>query len=127
MVSPTFRPLASEAPRLAASMMPGPPPVHTTKRALLVLQLLRPLGETAGELARVLVVARHREPPARAFEVALAALGGANLGLGLLARNDARRAHEHDRVVDLVVLEAALRLEVLGEDAQRPGAAAVQK
>jgi hypothetical protein len=32
MVSPTLSPFASEAPRLAASMMPGPPPVQTTKR-----------------------------------------------------------------------------------------------
>src|SRR3990172_4901919 len=32
MVRPTLRPCASEAPRFAASMMPGPPPVQTTKR-----------------------------------------------------------------------------------------------
>jgi hypothetical protein len=32
IVSPTLTPLTSEAPRLAVSMMPGPPPVQATKR-----------------------------------------------------------------------------------------------
>ena len=39
--SPMFRPMvlppASDAPRLAASMMPGPPPEQTTKRYVLLV------------------------------------------------------------------------------------------
>ena len=32
MFKPMFSPAASEAPRFAASMIPGPPPEQTTKR-----------------------------------------------------------------------------------------------
>ena len=40
--------------------------------------------------------------------------------LGALAAVDAGRSEEHDRVLNLLILEAAQRLEILGEDANRP-------
>ena len=39
--------------------------------------------------------------------------------LGVLAAVDARRAEEHDGVLDVLRLEAAQRLEILGEDPER--------
>jgi len=44
-----------------------------------------------------------------------------------LARLQARRAHEHDGVVHLVVVEPALRLEVFRQDPQLAGVLAVQE
>jgi len=44
-----------------------------------------------------------------------------------LARLDARRAHEHDGVVDFVVVEAALRFEILRQNAQGAGVLAVEE
>jgi hypothetical protein len=41
--------------------------------------------------------------------------------LGLLRRDDARRAEKDDGVFDLVVIEPAFGLQILGENAQRPG------
>jgi hypothetical protein len=89
--------------------------------------LLRPFGQSPSQLARILVVARHRQPLVRALQVALALFGGVHFGFGLLARWQARRAHENDGVVDLVAVEATSRLEILGKQAQRPCIAAGQK
>ncbi len=47
--------------------------------------------------------------------------------LGALAAVDAGRPEEDDGVLDFLVLEAAERLEVLGEDANRPAFFALEK
>ncbi len=47
--------------------------------------------------------------------------------LRVLAAVDARRAEEHDGVLDVLRLEAAQRLEVLGQDADRPGFFALEE
>jgi len=60
----------------------------------------RAKAEAVREFARVLVVARHRQLPARNSDIAVPRFGGAHRGLRILARAQARRAHEHDRVVD---------------------------
>ena len=67
-------------------------------------QAVRPFRQQPGERARLVVVAAE----------------------GTVGR-DARRAEEHDRVLDPLLAEAAQRLEVLGQDAQRPGVVAVDE
>src|SRR5207244_11726570 len=47
--------------------------------------------------------------------------------LGALAAVDARRSEEDDGVLDLLILEAPQRLEVLREDPDRPGLGAVEE
>jgi hypothetical protein len=60
MFSPMVLPPASAAPRLAASIMPGPPPEQTTKRCVpFSVELGGPLGEHAGQRARILVILRQ--------------------------------------------------------------------
>ena len=95
------------------------------------------VGQQARQLARVLVVARPLDAPcatsaARASIVLVGVAHAARLqrlqrALGPLAAVDARRPEEHDRVLDLLVLEAAQRLEVLGQDADRPRLVALEK
>ena len=46
---------------------------------------------------------------------------------GVLAAVNARRAEEHDGVLDVLRAEAAQRLEILGQDADRPGFFAVEE
>ncbi len=116
--------------------MPGPPPDVTTKRWCGAFDRLRPGGQHAGELARLLVVARPLDRLASARQVRL------DVGVGfhavaahqvterlfrVLAAVDAGRAEEHDGVLDVLRLEPAQRLEVLGEDSQRPGFFAFEK
>src|SRR3546814_15059634 len=102
MLRPMLRPRASEAPRLAASMMPGP--AGADHEAAVVLgQALRPLGKAARQLAGGLVVARHLEIALGDDEVGVFLLGALLLGhrqaaLRLVARQDARRAEEDDGV-----------------------------
>ncbi len=47
--------------------------------------------------------------------------------LGALAAVNARRAEEDDRVLDVLLAEAAQRLEVLGNDANRAGLLALEE
>src|SRR5216117_3861622 len=94
--------------------------------ALHAVELLRPRGEAGSELAGGFVVRGHPERRLRALPV-LPVLRLAQHFLRGLARFDARRAHEHDGVVDPVVVEAALRFEVLRQDAQGAGVLAVEK
>ena len=68
-----------------------------------------------------------KDPPPDRYLATFAELRLAQRRLGLLARLDPRRAHEDDGVVYPVVLEAALGLEVLGQDAQRARVLAVEE
>ena len=56
-------PPASAAPRLPASMIPGPPPVQTTPSRLPVASAR--IGAEPGELPRLLVVAAEPRQPGR--------------------------------------------------------------
>ena len=85
-------------------MMPPPPPVQTTQWHTSDGQLLRPQRDEARQLARVVVVAAERP-------------------VGLQARG----AEEHDGAADPLALERMQRLQVLGEDAQRPRVVAVEE
>ena len=84
-------------------MMPGPPPVQTTKR-LLLIQIDRPFGDAMRELASFVVVT-----PA---------------GAGL---EGSRRAEEHDGVADFFLAEMRERIEVFAQDAQRPGIGRIEE
>jgi len=108
-------------------MIAGPAAGADDEAPLGIGQTLRPFGEPEGELARRLVVARHAHAHTRAFEIALAPLGARELLLRLGERQGAGRAHEHDGVVDVVMIETGLGLHVLGEYAQRPCLPAVQE
>src|SRR6185295_20073246 len=88
---------------------------------VLGLEAQGPGGEQAGQLARLLVVARpfHRLAAAAQFELvflfrAVLAARPQRLQrpLGAIAAVDARRSEEDDGVLDLLFLEAAQRLEV---------------
>src|SRR5581483_5437924 len=95
-----------------------------------LLHLVEPLGpvrQAEGELARRLVVGRHLERHARLGDVGAGGLRMLQAELGDLLRGDARRAHEDDGVLDLVAVEAALRLEILREDAQLARVPAVEE
>ena len=116
--------------------MPGPPPEVTTNRWFSDCRLKRPRGEEPGELPRVFVVARPLE--------GLAALGQFGLvlrvdlvhaarpqrlqrALRAVAAVDPRRPEEDDGVLNLLLLESPQRLEVLREDADRPGLVAFEE
>ena len=58
-----------------------------------IIQIVRPLSQTAGEIARVVIIARART---------------------LLA--NAGRAEEHDGVTDFLAAEMRERLQILGEE-----------
>src|SRR4029434_2731902 len=96
----------------------------------------RPLCQQPGELARLLVVARPLDRLAPADEMLVgvpAALPhhlphqGLERRLRLLAAVDARGSEKNDSVLDALRLEAAQRLEVLGEDADRTRLVAVEE
>ena len=95
-----------------------------------------PRGEGAGELARLLVVARPLDGLAGLLQFDLeTVVGGADTAgpqrlerpLGALAAVDARRSEEDDRVLNLLVPEPPQRLEVLGENSNRPCFVALEK
>ena len=110
-----------------------------------------PLGQQMGQAPGVLVVARHRHgapgprqrqalrlgrpgggrrpgrAPAAGAALEQLLLEPAEGVVGLLAAADPGRAEEHDRVLDVLRLEAAQRLQVLGHDADRPGFIALEK
>ena len=67
-------------------------------------KLHRPQRDEARQLARVVVVAAERP-----------------------VGSQARGSEEHDRAADLLALERVQRLQVLGEDAQRPRVVAVEE
>ena len=116
--------------------MPGPPPDVTTKRWFSDCRLKRPRGEQPRELPRVLVVARPLEGLAALAQFGLVLRVGLvhaarpqrlQRALGALAAVDPRRSEEDDGVLDLLLLESAQRLEVLGEDPDRPGLVAFEE
>src|SRR5262249_24457065 len=95
-----------------------------------------PGGEQAGELARVLVITRPFERFACLLQLGVEHLGciadssrpQRHLGaFGALPAVDPRRAEEHHRVLDLLLLESSERLEVLGEDSNGTGFLALEK
>jgi len=120
MVRPTFRPFARPRRGWAASMIPGPPPVHTTKRRSFWSSAFDHFVRREASSARGFVVDGHPERRFRPFLV-LAAFALRTIFRGVLARLDARRAHENDGVVDLVAVEAALGLEILRTGCAAPG------
>jgi hypothetical protein len=133
-----------EADRLAAGVVraaiggfhdPGPPPEVTTKRVLRA-DGERPLREHARQLARFLVVARPLDRAAALARRSRRRRGCADAVhlhqlvervLRRLAAVNARRPEEHDGVLDVLELEATLRLEVFGEDADGACIFALQK
>ena len=117
MFRPIVLPPASCAPRLAASMMPGPPPERDDEAVVCRDRAPRlQRVSSRGELARVLVVARPLEPPcgSRPFRlVFVGRIGVAARPSAASARSarsrlcDARRSEEHHRVLDLLLPETA--------------------
>src|SRR5262245_3914712 len=95
---------------------------------VLGLERQAPLRQQTRQLARFFVIAR---PFDRALPlgqlglillvgVALAARAqGAQRAFGPFAAVDARRSEEHDRILDLLFLETAERLEILRENSDR--------
>ena len=96
--------------------MPGPPPEQTTKRAHL------PGSVFDHERSR-----RQRARLALAQAIQLAAIERRQLARRGFAAADARRSEEHHRVANAFLPEAAMRLEVLGEDANRSRLVALEK
>ena len=94
---------------------------------LLRVELLGPVREAESELARGFVVGRHAQRHARVLDCAAAGRGLAQRFLGLLARLDPRRAHEHDGIIDALALEPPFGLEIFRQDAQGACVPAVQK
>src|SRR5262245_12246358 len=96
----------------------------------------RPLCQEARELARVFVVARPLEGTLAAPQMyvgvrvrptnELPAQPLERLG-SMLAAVYARRPEEDDGVLNVFALEASERLQILGEDAERPRLFAVEK
>ena len=116
--------------------MPGPPPDVTTKRWFSDGSAVLHVGQQPGELARVLVVARPLDRLPRLGQLGLVLLVGVadaarlerrQRALGALAAVDAGRSEEHDGVLNLLVLEAPQRLEILRQDADRPAFGALEK
>ena len=140
MDRPMDLPPASMAPRLAASMMPGPPPEQTTKRRGRGPSVKRPSGNLVRELARFLVIAGHFE---KAFGVAhfatVLCLGSGGKFFDVFVfqpraarlrgfvRFDARRTEHDDGVADALALELRERMQILGQDAERPSGRALKK
>ena len=59
MLSPMFSPLASDAPRLAASIMPGPPPCADNKTTAGAFQVFLPLRHLTCQFLSVFVIPRR--------------------------------------------------------------------
>ena len=136
MFRPMVLPPASRAPRLAASMMPGPPPEVTTKRwfsdrapcsSSSAAAPPRARPRRSAPSRRACASARARPEIARRVRCTPRARSVASAPLGALARVDARRPEEHDGVLNLLVLEAPERLEVLGQNPDRPPFRAFEK
>ena len=111
---------------------PGATAATDHEAAVRALQPLRPLGQAASQFAGRLVVCRHAQIVFGAHQLRPRGIATLchNLGqsfLGLVAGQGARRAEENNGIFDFVVFEAGVRLDVLGEDAQRPSVRAVQK
>src|SRR5712692_8095497 len=102
MFSPIVRPRASEAPRLAASMIPGPPPEQTMKRRDLAGH--RVVQGIARQIACFRIITTQW--------TILAQSGGAK---------------ENDRVADSLSPKDLKRLEVFGQNSERPCVLTIQK
>ena len=99
-------------------------------------QRAAPRRQQARQLARFLVVARPLERLARLRQLGLIVLVGAVYAasperaqrpLGALAAVDAGRSEEHDRVLNLLIREAAERFEIFRQDANRPRIGALEE
>ena len=108
MFSPMVSVPARWAPMLAASMMPGPPPVQMYMGLPgLALDLRVEAGQLEGEVGSGMVVS-----------------GGV---IFVVFRIDAGGSEKYDRMPDVEFLEALLRLHVFAHDADGPGFAGVKK
>src|SRR5262249_26272005 len=134
-----------EADRFAAALAraairrfhdPRPAARCDDETVVLGLQRQRPRRQHPRELARFLVVARPLERLAALPQLALIVLVGVahaarpqrlQRALRAFAAVDARRSEEDDGVLNLLILEAPQRLEVLRQDADRPGLGALEE
>src|SRR5260221_9090380 len=95
-----------------------------------------PRREQPRQLARFLVVPGPLERLAALAQLHRVEIVGAHFAarpqrlqrpLRTLAAVDARRTEKHDRVLNLLFLEATKRLEIFGQNADGPGVVAVEK
>ena len=87
-------------------MMPGPPPVQTTKRRSSLVELLRPIRQAAGEFPRGLVIDREPEGHLRGFDALSGPLRLGQRRPRRLLRAQPGRPHEDDCVLDVMALES---------------------
>ena len=105
----------------------GPTASADHESAPIAGQPLRPFGQPLRHPPCIVVVARHAAQPLQAFEIFAFGVRRREARLGILRRGDPRRAEEHDRVLDPVVLEPRFGLDILRQYAQRSSLADVQK
>ncbi len=136
MLRPTELPPASAAPRLAASMIPGTATRADDEALGMRAEGHGPLGDAAGELAGIFVIAGHFDDRARGanFQAPFGSLASPGtllhlleLGHRLPARLDARRAEHHDRVSHVRAPQPDQGIKILRQYAQRACAQAVHE
>jgi len=135
ILSPIVFPPASCAPRFAASIIPGPPPVVTTKRCRFAecASTIPSAGTPAG--ARLRNTGPYLPPPRPASYPWLA--GRRKLrprcphfsqSVGrVVAAVDASRPKKNNRVLDLLPAEARQRLAVFRQQPQNPPVRTAEK
>ena len=152
MFRPMVLPPASYAPRLAASMMPGPAAGSDHKAVPPRRNRLGPLGQHAAPAAAHPRSSAPSPPPPRracaagqwplpaaisgdAGRLLVARRGLARAGVlqqlqfvvGLFAAAKPRRAEEHHRVLNLLPAESRQRLQILRHNPNQPPVGAVQE
>ena len=106
--SPIFRPMllppASAAPRLAASMIPGPPPVEMTNRRLVCGECIRPLGKQPCKLSCIPIVTAERT-----------------------CLREPGRSEKNHCVLDLLIPKMRQRVKILRQDTKCPAIRTFEK
>src|SRR3972149_1087419 len=90
------------------------------------VERLRPCSQSAGQLARLLVIGGPIQHALCRIGI-VASIGGTYFFLRLQSRLYARRTHENDGVLNAMPIKATLRLEGLRQDSQHAGIFAVQE